>query len=133
MKFFVSKTGVIEEQIVELDNDVTIIYGYNNSGKTTILRVINDAISKKAKEGFIIGKDEELSLYMPTDRVVLRERLLDDRRLNDVEDYLNYQKEMLEDYSFHLKKVRDSLMSYEIVTKFIKNAVLRIYLMNVLT
>lgn len=127
MKIFVAKAGVIEEQVVELDNDVTIIYGYNNSGKTTILKAINNAISKKVMEGFIQGKDEELSLYMPTDRVVLRQRLLNDKRLDDVEDYLNYQREMLEDYSFHLKKVRDNLMSCEMVRNFINNSISKIF------
>lgn len=127
MKILISKTGIIEEQIVDIDNDVTIIYGYNNSGKTTILKAINDVISKTVMEGFVRGKDEELSLYMPTDRVVLRERLIDNKRLNDVEDYLNYQKEALEDFSLHLKKVRDNLMSYEMIRKYINSAISKIF------
>lgn len=127
MRISVAKTGIIKEQIVDVDNDVTIIYGYNNSGKTTILRAINEAISKNVMENFIKGTDTEFSLYMPTDRVVLRQRLIDDKRLNDVEDYLNYQKEALKDFSLHLKKVRDNIMAYEIIREYVNRAIYKIF------
>ena len=46
----IPQTGVIKKQKFDIGEDVSIIYGYNNSGKTTILKVLDDAFRNRLME-----------------------------------------------------------------------------------
>ena len=52
----ISETGVIKRQKVDIDSDVSIIYGYNNSGKTTLLKALDQAFANRQMEKFIFGR-----------------------------------------------------------------------------
>ena len=65
----IPQTGVIKKQKFDIGEDVSIIYGYNNSGKTTILKALDDVFRNRLMENFILDKAGELAIYIPTNRV----------------------------------------------------------------
>ena len=56
MQVQIPQTGVIKKQQLDIDKEVSIIYGYNNSGKTTILKVLDSVFHNRLMENFILGK-----------------------------------------------------------------------------
>lgn len=46
----IPQTGVIEKQQFHVSEDVSIIYGYNNCGKTTILKALDDVFRNNLME-----------------------------------------------------------------------------------
>lgn len=52
----IPKKGVIQEQKFDIRQDVSIIYGYNNCGKTTILKVLDQVFHNRMMEQFILGQ-----------------------------------------------------------------------------
>ena len=53
MDIQIPETGVIKKQKVEINSDVSIIYGYNNSGKTTLLKALDQIFANRQMEQFI--------------------------------------------------------------------------------
>ncbi len=123
----ISETGVIKRQKVDIDSDVSIIYGYNNSGKTTLLKALDQAFANRQMEKFILGQSGDQALYIPTNRIVISEHSTEQPQLKDCEDWLHYQKDSYKDYSLHLKRLRDHILSNEIVHQFICGAIHKIF------
>lgn len=127
MKINLPERGIIEEQIFEVSKDVSIIYGYNNSGKTSILRLINEVLCENVRKKFVLGERIEPSVYIPTNRVVVSEVNTEMKSLNDVEDFINYQIDSMKEYSLYLKNLRDSLLSNEIIHSFVLKVISEIF------
>lgn len=122
------ETGVIKQQAMQLSDDVVIIYGYNNCGKTSILKLITQLYDKQALEDFFHGQPFTLSLYIPTNRIVLSGAFTEMITFHDVEDILNYKKTLYDSYyEFHLKTIRDYLLPFEIVRDFIQAALHKMF------
>ncbi|MDE5824303.1 MAG: ATP-binding protein [Lachnospiraceae bacterium] len=56
----IPQTGVIKKQRFDISNDVSIIYGYNNCGKTTILKALDDVFRNRLMEKFILDQTGEI-------------------------------------------------------------------------
>lgn len=123
----IPETGVIKEQSFDISSDVTIIYGYNNSGKTTLLKVMDEVFHNRLMERFISGQEGELAVYIPTNRVIVSENNTNQWRLKDYEEFIHYQRDSYKDYSLHLKWLRDYLLANKIIHDFICRAVRRIF------
>lgn len=122
-----SGCGIIREQELELSDDVTIVYGHNNCGKTTLLKQINEALDRCAMDSFLNGEDYVISNYIPTNRVVVNAVSTEARKLKDIEDFINYKYDIYSDYSLHLKNIRDRLFCFEFVRDFVIDAVNRMF------
>lgn len=131
MSIQIPATGVIRKQKVDIGKDVSIIYGYNNCGKTTILKAIDNAFRSKLMEKFILGQTGDLAIYIPTNRVIVSEYNTDQTPLKDYEEFINYQKDSYKDYSLHLKRLRDSLLINEVVHTFICRTIDKIFEIDV--
>lgn len=123
----IPETGVIKKQKFDIGKDVSIIYGYNNSGKTTILKAMDQAFHNRLMEQFILGKTGELAIYIPTNRIIVSENNTDELQLKDYEEFIHYQKDSYKDYSLHLKRLRDQLLTNEVIHRFICRAVRMIF------
>lgn len=119
--------GVVRQQEVRLSRDVTIVYGHNNCGKTTLLKQINEAFDRLAMDNFLNGKDYMLSNYIPTNRVVVDAVSTQARKLEDIEDFINYKHDIYSGYSLHLKNIRDRLFCHGFVRNFVMDAVNRMF------
>lgn len=105
------RDSTVRKQKLDIVRDVTIIYGYNNSGKTTILKVIDDVFRNMLMEKFIRQEAGELAVYISTNRVIDSESNTEELHLKDCEELMHYQKDSYRDYSLHLKRLRDQLMA----------------------
>lgn len=123
----IPKEGVIQEQKFDISRDVSIIYGYNNCGKTTILKVLDSVFHNRLMERFIMGQTGELAIYIPTNRIIVSENATDEVKLKDCEEFIHYQKDSYKDYSLHLKRLRDHLLTNEVIHDFICRTICRIF------
>lgn len=127
MKITLQGQGVIETQELDLSDDVMIIYGYNNCGKTTMLKLINQFCDRQAIENLFLEKDYQLSMYIPTNRVVVSSVFTELKDFRDTEDIINYKRSMYDMYDLHLKMIRDYLLGFDPVRGFIAGAVSRMF------
>lgn len=131
MKIALPESGVIKKQEIDLSDNATIIYGLNNCGKTSVLKQINCSFDRYSMTQFLEntanGAMGKLSLYIPTNRVVVSTRLTDLKTFEDIESVINYKQELHKEYDFHLKEMRDYLLKSEAVKIFIKDAVDKIF------
>ena len=88
MQVQIPQTGVIKKQQLDIDKEVSIIYGYNNSGKTTILKVLDSVFHNRLMENFILGKAGEIAIYIPTNRVIVSENNTEELHLKDCEELI---------------------------------------------
>lgn len=127
MKIVIQEQGIVKRQEIDLSDDVIIIYGYNNCGKTTILKLINQFCDRQAIENLFEEKDYRLSMYIPTNRVVASRALTEIKDFGDTEDIINYKCTMYDKYDLHLKMIRDYLLDFKQVRSFITAAVSRMF------
>lgn len=119
MKIEIPGCSLIQEQTIDVSKEVTIIYGYNNSGKTSILRVINEVMQKRMLKDFVLKQQSEMSVYIPTYRLVVGDMQTYDVKLSDLEEFVQHQKDSYQEYELHLKMLRDNLLSNEAIAAFI--------------
>lgn len=124
-------TGMIKEQCMNIDKEVVIIYGYNNSGKTSFLNAVNQVFYNRLLENFLRKEEGELSVYIPTNRLILSEAKTEDVKLKDLEEFLYYQRDAQGDYNLHLKRIRDSLMANEVICRAVCRAVKEIFAIEI--
>jgi len=127
MDIQIPETGVIKKQKVEINSDVSIIYGYNNSGKTTLLKALDKIFANRQMEQFILGQSGDPAVYIPTNRIIVSEYSTEQPQLKDREEWLHYQKDSYKDYSLHLKRLRDHLLCDAVVHQFICQAIHKIF------
>ncbi len=127
----IPQTGVIKKQALDISKDVFIIYGYNNCGKTTILKALDDAFHNQLMERFIQGRTGELAIYIPTNRIIVSENKTEELRLKDDEEWIHYQKDSYKDYSLHLKRIRDQLLANPAIHHFICRVIRQVFSMDI--
>ena len=86
MEIRIPENGVIKEQTINIEKEVSIIYGYNNSGKTSFLRVLNEVMYSNLLTQFILEQKSEMSVYIPTNRLVVSDAQTKLERLKDLEE-----------------------------------------------
>lgn len=119
--------GVVQSQVIALPREVSLIYGYNNCGKTTLLRGINEYFDKQLQRSIIDGKETPLSLFLPTNRLMVNQYLLKEYNIPDKEMLLNYKKEIYGDFAFHLNVLRENLFENKDIRSFILDAVNKMF------
>ena len=123
----IPQTGVIKKQRFHISEDASIIYGYNNCGKTTILKAIDDVFRNRLMEKFILGQAGELAIYIPTNRIIVSGNNTDEVHLKDYEEFIHYQKDSYKDYSLHLKRLRDQMLTNNVIHTFICHVISKIF------
>lgn len=126
----IPEMGVIKKQKFDIGKDVSIIYGYNNCGKTTFLKALDQVFRSRMMEKFLSGEASEIDIYIPTNRIVVSEYSTERPLLKDVEEFIHYQKDSYIDYSLHLKRLRDYLLTNDIVRHFISRVIRNIFELN---
>lgn len=123
----IEEKGIIKEQVVSLQDDVSIIYGLNNGGKTTLLKQLNAQFDKISRRSIIEDSEFELSLFLPTNRLVVSDRYTKEYSINEEEELLNYKVDMYQDFSLHLNILRENLLKNNSIYNFVINAVNRMF------
>lgn len=67
MQISIKESNVIKEQDFYISDNVSIIYGYNNSGKTTILKSIEKALCYKVKENYFNSESILYTYFLLTE------------------------------------------------------------------
>ncbi len=131
MKITLPKQGMIKEQEIEISGGVTLIYGLNNCGKTSVLKLMDRFLDRQLIIKIfyeLMGESFNLpSLYIPTNRVTKSIRLTEMKEFKDLESIINYKQEMYTEYDLHLKGIRDYLLDSGYVKSFIRNAIYKIF------
>lgn len=127
MRMQLSEFGIVKKQNFDIDSPISIIYGYNNSGKTTMLKVINNMMIDSLLQAFLMGKQSEISAYIPTNRLSVSDANTERIRISDLEDLIHYQKDALNNYALHLRNLRNMLLSNDVIESFILKAVKKIF------
>lgn len=131
MKITLPEQGIIKKQKIDLQDGVTILYRLNNCGKTSALRLIDQFLDRQSMERLLGSPSVQaaggLSLYIPTNRVVVSTRLTEIKAFEDIENIIAYKRGSYAEYDLHLKGIRDYLLRSAFVRKFIQKAVDRIF------
>ena len=123
MIFDIEADDVIQKQNIEITETMMGIYGYNNSGKTTILKELDKIIDKKNR-GCIVNEGEYVrALFIPTNRVIVRDAYTSDKSINDIEEFLAYKKDSYHEFDLHLKVIREKLLKNCAVKQIIEKAI----------
>lgn len=123
MIFELQENDVIKKQNIEITETMMGIYGYNNSGKTTVLREL-DKIIDKENWGRIVNAGQYIrSLFIPTNRVIVREAYTSSASIKDLEDFLAYKRDSYKEYDLHLRIIRADLLQNDAVRQIIKKAI----------
>lgn len=123
MIFEIEENDVIQKQNIEITETMIGIYGYNNSGKTTILKELDKIIDRK-NMGCIVNESEYIrALFIPTNRVIVRDAYTSDKSINDIEEFLAYKKDSYHEFDLHLRIIREKLFKNYAVKQIIETAV----------
>lgn len=123
MTFEIEANDVIQKQNIEIVETMMGIYGYNNSGKTTILKELDKIIDKKNR-GCIVNEGEYVrALFIPTNRVIVRDAYTSDKSIDDIEEFLAYKKDSYHEFDLHLKVIREKLLKNCAVKQIIEKAI----------
>lgn len=114
---------MIQKQNIEITETMMGIYGYNNSGKTTILKELDKIIDKKNRN-CIVNEDEYVrALFIPTNRVIVRDAYTSDKSINDIEEFLAYKKDSYHEIDLHLRIIREKLLKNHAVKQIVEKAI----------
>lgn len=129
MQINIKESNVIQEQDFYISDHVSIIYGYNNSGKTTVLKSIAKALCNKIKETYF-NNGSILYTYIPTNRVVVSDSIVRIPEIRDIEEFMKYEEEIhkgYNGYNSHLKSLRDNLLKHKTINNFLFEAIKELF------
>mgnify|MGYP005946629733 FL=1 len=118
---------VIKEQDIEVTESLIGIYGYNNSGKTTILKELDKVIDEENIKCIVNDGEYIRSLFIPTNRVIVRQAHTSSTPIKDIEEFLAYKKDSYNEFDLHLKVIRENMLGNSAVKQVIKNAILYMF------
>ena len=127
MVFKLKGNDVIKEQDIEVTESLIGIYGYNNSGKTTILKELDKVIDEENIKCIVNDGEYIRSLFIPTNRVIVRQAHTSSTPIKDIEEFLAYKKDSYNEFDLHLKVIRENMLGNSAVTQVIKNAILYMF------
>jgi hypothetical protein len=125
MVFKLKGNDVIKEQDIEVTE--SLIYGYNNSGKTTILKELDKVIDEENIKCIVNDGEYIRSLFIPTNRVIVRQAHTSSTPIKDIEEFLAYKKDSYNEFDLHLKVIRENMLGNSAVKQVIKNAILYMF------
>ncbi len=127
MVFKLKGNDVIREQDIEVTESLIGIYGYNNSGKTTILKELDKVIDEENIKCIVNDGEYIRSLFIPTNRVIVRQAHTSSTPIKDIEEFLAYKKDSYNEFDLHLKVIRENMLGNSAVKQVIKNAILYMF------
>lgn len=127
MVFKLKGNDVIKEQDIEVTESLIGIYGYNNSGKTTILKELDKVIDEENIKCIVNDGEYIRSLFIPTNRVIVRQAHTSSTQIKDIEEFLAYKKDSYNEFDLHLKVIRENMLGNSAVKQVIKNAILYMF------
>ena len=127
MAFKLKGNDVIKEQDIEVTESLIGIYGYNNSGKTTILKELDKVIDEENIKCIVNDGEYIRSLFIPTNRVIVRQAHTSSTPIKDIEEFLAYKKDSYNEFDLHLKVIRENMLGNSAVKQVIKNAILYMF------
>lgn len=127
MVFKLKGNDVIKEQDIEVTESLIGIYGYNNSGKTTILKELDKVIDKENIKCIVNDGEYIRSLFIPTNRVIVRQAHTSSTQIKDIEEFLTYKKDSYNEFDLHLRLIRENLLRNNAVRQVVKNAIIYMF------
>lgn len=122
---------VIQKQELKLKEQVTIIYGLNNSGKTQILKCVNDSLNTLYYKNMFNTDDFLKYTYIPTNRVNKSDlKLKSIYTTRDNESFLNFTKEKEQEYGEHIATLRKEYSNVKVINTFINEILKRLFDFN---
>lgn len=118
---------VIKEQSIEITETMMGIYGYNNSGKTTVLKELDKIIDEENIKCIVNQGEYIRSLFIPTNRVIVRQAYTSSTPIKDIEEFLRYKQDSYEEFDLHLRLIREKLFKNYAVRQIIKNAIIYMF------
>lgn len=127
MVFKLKGNDVIKEQDIEVTESLIGIYGYNNSGKTTILKELDKVIDEENIKCIVNDGEYIRSLFIPTNRVIVRQAHTSSTQIKDIEEFLAYKKDSYNEFDLHLRLIRENLLRNNAVRQVVKNAIIYMF------
>lgn len=127
MVFKLKGNDVIREQDIEVTESLIGIYGYNNSGKTTILKELDKVIDEENIKCIVNDGEYIRSLFIPTNRVIVRQAHTSSIQIKDIEEFLAYKKDSYNEFDLHLRLIRENLLRNNAVRQVVKNAIIYMF------
>lgn len=127
MIFKINSNGIIKEQNIEISESIMGIYGYNNSGKTTLLKELDKIVDEQNIKCVVNGGEYIRSLFIPTNRVIVRQAHTSSTPIKDIEEFLAYKKDSYDEFDLHLRLIRENLLSNSAIRQVVKNAILYMF------
>lgn len=127
MVFKLKGNDVIREQDIEVTESLIGIYGYNNSGKTTILKELDKVIDEENIKCIVNDGEYIRSLFIPTNRVIVRQAHTSSTPIKDIEEFLAYKKDSYNEFDLHLRLIRENLLRNNAVKQVVKNAIIYMF------
>lgn len=127
MIFKINGNDIIKEQNIEITESIIGIYGYNNSGKTTLLKELDKIIDEQNIKCVVSGGEYIRSLFIPTNRVIVRQAHTSNTPIKDIEEFLTYKKDSYDEFDLHLRLIRENLLSNSSIRQIVKNAILYMF------
>ena len=127
MIFKINSNGIIKEQNIEISESIMGIYGYNNSGKTTLLKEFDKIVDEQNIKCVVNGGEYIRSLFIPTNRVIVRQAHTSSTPIKDIEEFLAYKKDSYDEFDLHLRLIRENLLSNSAIRQVVKNAILYMF------
>ena len=127
MIFKINSNGIIKEQNIEISESIMGIYGYNNSGKTTLLKELDKIVDEQNIKCVVNGGEYIRSLFIPTNRVIVRQAHTSSTPIKDIEEFLAYKKDSYDEFDLHLRLIRENLLSNSAIRQVVKNAIVYMF------
>lgn len=127
MVFKLKGNDVIKEQDIEVTESLIGIYRYNNSGKTTILKELDKVIDEENIKCIVNDGEYIRSLFIPTNRVIVRQAHTSSTQIKDIEEFLAYKKDSYNEFDLHLRLIRENLLRNNAVRQVVKNAIIYMF------
>ncbi len=126
---YLDEMDIIKEQELELNKQVTIIYGLNNSGKTKLLNQINSVIINNYKDVYFSDQSEQQFTFLPTGRLG-SSGYINEIIVSDYEMYLQYNTSKSETINNHISSIRKKFEQNIAVNEFLNEILLHLFDFN---
>lgn len=127
MVFKLRESGVVHKQDIEITKTMMGIYGYNNSGKTTILKELDKIIDEENMKCILDEGEYTRGLFIPTNRVIVRQTYTNSTEIKDIEEFLAYKKDIYDEFDLHLRLIRETLLKNNVVRQIIREAIIYMF------